>query len=82
MNREKLRAQAVNAYEAKSDLFNVVLFDRAPSKVLDLVIDEDRSELIPYIEAEINAAKNLGAGATLYIRELEIMLEIVKEDIA
>lgn len=82
MNREKLRAKAVNVYEAKSDIFNVVLFDKGPAKLLDLVIDEDRSKLIPYIEDEIKAAYNLGQGAEKYINELTEILAIVKEEIA
>ena len=82
MNREKLRAKAVDAYEAKSDIFNVVLFDKGPAKLLDLVIDEDRSKLIPYITDEIKAAYNLGQGAENYINELTEILAIVKEEIA
>lgn len=80
MNRAELRAQAVNAYEAKSDIFNVVLFNSEPAKILDLVIDEDRTKLIPYIEDEIKAAKNLGAGAHVYLHELENILAMIREE--
>ena len=75
MNNE-VKAQAVNTYEAKADLFNAW----TPNDIIDLVIDEDKEKLVPYIEQELTMAKNLGIGAGDYIHELEHLLVMVKGD--
>lgn len=75
MNND-IKAKAVDVYEKREDLFNAW----CPNDIINLVIDEDRAKLIPYIEDEIRIAGNMGAGAGAYIHELEHLKAMLEEE--
>lgn len=76
-DKVKVRAQAFIVYEKNVGIFNEIVEQWDPERILRHVIDEDREKLIPYIDDEIKMAKNLGARANDYIHELEHMRAIL-----
>ena len=68
--------QAGRTSEARMDLFNAW----SPDRILELVVGKDRAKILPYIEDEMKAAKQLGPGASDYIKELERLKTIIEEE--
>lgn len=80
MNTET-KAKALDVYEKRNDISNSLMGIGFASALLDLVIDEDRSKLIPYIEDEIKAAKHLGKAGAEYAHELEHLKAMLEKEV-
>ena len=51
-------------------------------KVIAMTNHEDRAALLPYIEEELKAARNMSREAAQYIYELEVMKKNIEEEVA
>ncbi len=81
MNKET-KAKALDVYEKRLDVRDSVYKLSFGSDILDLVIDEDRSKLIPYIEDELKAATQLGVAGVRYANELHHLKKMIEEEMA
>lgn len=75
--KDKTRLQAVNAYKEKAEILCADL--KWQNEILDLVLEDDRSLLVPYIDEEIAAARQMGEHGLKYAHELERLKVILME---
>lgn len=51
-------------------------------EVIETMKRGDREKLLPYIEEELKAARNMSREAAQYIYELEVMKKKIEEEVA